>query len=295
MIIDAHQHVFWHGRDDTGLIADLDEQEIDIAWLLTWEIPPNEEKRQHYNALNPVHLQPDGSHPGLPLTDVLMACRNDPDRFVPGYCPDPNLEDAVTWFENAVKMHGVRICGEWKSRMLVDDPRNLELFRKAGELNCPVVLHFDPPYMRNEKDSPREYYPHWYGGTMDNLARVLEASPDTTFLGHGPGFWREISGDADDAPGVYPTGPVAPGGRLIELLETYPNMYADLSGGSGLNAIKRDTEHATTFVKRFADRILFARDYYGGNLQKILQTLDLPQEISYKIYFANAQKLVPCA
>ena len=37
MIIDAHQHVFWHGRDDAGLIADMDEQGIDKAWALTWE------------------------------------------------------------------------------------------------------------------------------------------------------------------------------------------------------------------------------------------------------------------
>ena len=25
MLIDSHQHVFWHGRDDAGLVADLDE------------------------------------------------------------------------------------------------------------------------------------------------------------------------------------------------------------------------------------------------------------------------------
>ena len=31
MIIDAHQHVFWHGRDDAGLISDMDEQGIDKA------------------------------------------------------------------------------------------------------------------------------------------------------------------------------------------------------------------------------------------------------------------------
>jgi len=28
MMIDFHQHVFWHGRDDLGLIANMDEHGI---------------------------------------------------------------------------------------------------------------------------------------------------------------------------------------------------------------------------------------------------------------------------
>lgn len=28
MLIDSHQHLFWHGRNDAGLVADLDEQGI---------------------------------------------------------------------------------------------------------------------------------------------------------------------------------------------------------------------------------------------------------------------------
>ena len=39
MLIDSHQHVFWHGRDDAGLVADLDEFGIDFAWLLSWDMP----------------------------------------------------------------------------------------------------------------------------------------------------------------------------------------------------------------------------------------------------------------
>ena len=34
-IADSHQHVFWHGRDDAGLAADLDEQGVEYAWLLS--------------------------------------------------------------------------------------------------------------------------------------------------------------------------------------------------------------------------------------------------------------------
>ncbi|MBN1554886.1 MAG: amidohydrolase family protein [Phycisphaerae bacterium] len=293
MIIDAHQHVFWHGKNDADLVADLNEQGIDKAWLLTWEIPPNEDTRPYHHVFNPERLRPDGSHPGLSLADALRAYRNYPDRFVLGYCPDPNIEDAVKWFATAVEMHGVRICGEWKYRMLVNDPRNLELFREAGELHCPVVLHFDAPYLKEVQNGPRKYFPLWYGGEMEHLARTLEACPETTFLGHGPGFWREISGLADDDPGVYPAGPVKPGGRLISLLETYPNLYVDLSAGSGIKALKRDAQQAREFLIRFADRILFARDFYGGDLMEFLSSLSLPEEVRENIFSANALKLVP--
>ncbi|NLW85326.1 MAG: amidohydrolase family protein [Planctomycetes bacterium] len=293
MIIDAHQHVFWHKKNDADLVADLDAQGIDKAWLLTWEIPPTEDAIHYVPAFNPLHMRPDGTHPGLPFADAYAAARKYPERFILGYCPDPNIEQAPQWFENAVKMHGVRICGEWKYRMLVDDPRNIELFRKAGELNCPAVLHFDAPYIMGKESGRMEYFRLWYGGTMDNLESVLKACPQTTFLGHGPGFWREISGDAASNPDIYPKGPVAPGGKVTQLLEKFDNLYCDLSAGSGCMALTRDPEHARNFLTDFADRILFARDYYGSDLPDALKSFDLPADVQEKINFRNALKLVP--
>ena len=293
MITDTHQHVSWHRRDDAALVADLDEQSIDLAWLLTWVNPPAEDASDYRSALNPVHLRPDGSHPGLPLADVLSACLRYPDRFIPGYCPDPLVGDAATWFENAVKMHGVRICGEWKFRMLLDDPRCIVLFRKAGELGCPVVLHFDAPWLIDRETGTRRYAPAWYGGTMENLERTLKACPETTFIGHGPGFWREISGDADESPDVYPVGPVTAGGRLIRLLESHANLWADLSAGSALRALGRDVEFATSLLVGFADRLLFGRDYYGSQLLEFLHGLELPAEVRENLFWRNAARLIP--
>ena len=54
--------------------------------------------------------------------------------------------------------------------------------------------------------------PYWYGGNFDVLERFLRQCPDTTFIGHAPGFWREMSGDSNRQE-VYPHGPVTPGGR----------------------------------------------------------------------------------
>jgi hypothetical protein len=188
-------------------------------------------------------------------------------------------------------MYGVRVCGEWKFRVLFDDPRCLNLYRKAGELHCPVVLHLDVPY-RNDENGRPQYDDKWYGGTVANLERALAACPETTFIGHAPGFWREISGDADDAQAVYPEGPVTPGGRLYGFFEKFPNLYADLSAGSSLCALRRDPEHARQFLAQFSDRLLFGRDQYGEELQQFLETLDLSQDVADKIHYQNAQRLV---
>ncbi len=292
MTIDSHQHPFWYGRDDAGLVTDMDEQEIDVAWLLSWEVPPEQDNPVFHGILNPKNIRPDGTHAGIVLADLLEARRNFPERFIVGYCPNPLNRNAPALFEAAYNMHRVRVCGEWKYRMLFDDPRCLELFHAAGRLKCPVVLHLDVPYLIDAEGN-RVFQREWYGGTVANLERALQACPETIFVGHAPGFWREISGSADADVDVYPKGKVAPGGKVHQLLEHYPSLYADLSAGSAHIALSRDPDHAREFLLRFADRLLFGRDFYGGELHEFLSTLDLPGEALRKIYFENANRLVP--
>src|SRR5689334_2799862 len=121
MLIDSHQHVFWHGRDDAGLVTDMDAHpgKIDYSWLLTWEIPPWDDERAYLGALNPTNLRPDGTHAGITLSDLLLARSRHPDRFIVGYCPCPTLSRAADLFEAAYHIHNVRVCGEWKFRMLI--------------------------------------------------------------------------------------------------------------------------------------------------------------------------------
>jgi predicted TIM-barrel fold metal-dependent hydrolase len=68
---------------------------------------------------------------------------------------------------------------------------------------------------------------------------------------------------------------------------------ADFSADSGRNALARDVEHAQRFCARYADRLLFARDDYGGALQEFLATLGLPEDVRRKICWENANRLVP--
>jgi predicted TIM-barrel fold metal-dependent hydrolase len=292
VMIDTHQHVFWHGRNDADLVADMDAFGIQQAWLLSWEVAPSEDERSYHGVLNPLHVRPDGTHAGIPLPDLLLTRDRYPDRFVVGYCPHPLLPEAPRLLEAAYHIHRVRVCGEWKFRVLFDDPRCLELYRKAGQLRCPVVLHLDVPYLPDPETARPIYQRNWYGGTVANLERALASCPETTFIGHAPGFWREISGDADTDPKAYPAGPIREGGRLLPLFGSYSNLYADLSAGSALGALKRDPGHARDFLCRFADRLLFGRDYYGGDLLEFLQSLDLPSSVQEQIYYRNAQRLL---
>ena len=86
--------------------------------------------------------------------------------------------------------------------------------------------------------------------------------------------------------------PVKKDGEIIKLLRKYPNLYCDLSAGSGLNALRRDPEYAAEFLDEFQDRILYARDCFHNQHQEFINSLGLPESALEKIYFKNAEKLL---
>ena len=82
------------------------------------------------------------------------------------------------------------------------------------------------------------------------------------------------------------------GGKITALLRKYENLYCDISGASGYNALSRDTEHAKVFITEFQDRICYGRDYFLNNHQEFLNGLELPKEVLDKIYYKNAKKII---
>lgn len=294
MIIDSHNHSHYNGVGPDGLVAEMAAFGIDRTWLLTWYLPPSEHLPASHRAFNPRNVRPDGTHAGVTLADVVEVSERFAGRFVKGYCPCPTEGNAADLFEAAYQIYRVRVCGEWSYRTLLDDPRALELFRRAGKLNCPVVLHLDVPFLPDAQGNPI-YQPYWYGGGADPLERALQSCPETIFIGHAPGFWRYISGDEATEMAVYPKGPIQPGGRLLTLLDRYPNLWADLSAGSGFTALQRDLPFARDFLVRYADRLLFGRDDKGDRLQRLLNSLALPEAVVAKIFYQNALRLVPVA
>jgi len=283
LIIDAHNHVNWLGKDARQIVENMDCCGIDRTWLLTWEAPPHEIDMASYQK----SFGPNRSC--MPLEDVLHAVELYPERFVPFYAPDPRDPLVLDKIASSVKMHGIRGYGELKVRITADDPDALRVYELCGELGLPVIFHIDVTQPRGGVAKSRQY---WYCYDIERLENALILCPKTIFIGHAPGFWREISGGADEEE-AYPKGPVKPGGRLIRLLDAYPNLYGEISANSGLNAISRDREFGRDFLIKYQDRILYGRDHFGNEHQEYLKGLDLPEAALKKVYGGNAQKLVP--
>lgn len=286
MIIDAHNHPNWHGYDADRILANMDEQGIDQMWLFSWEVSEDEYSPSYHSV-----LPPGGT--GIPLQDVLEVGRRAPDRFVLGYMPHPRRADAIDRLKAAVEIHGIQVASELKVRVPFDDPDAIDLYHACGQMRLPVTIHLDYPIASGNGIGGRYPRPHyWYGGSLDALERAIVECPETVFIGHAPGFWAHISNDDRHRTESYPDGPVVPGGRVEHMLRTYPNLYADLSAGSGLKAITRDPEYGRGFLTEFSHRLLFGRDFFDSRLMDYLQSLDLPEDIFRPIASGNALRLL---
>src|SRR5262249_38341809 len=118
--------------------------------------------------------------------------------------------------------------------------------RLAADYRVPVLMHW-------------QYKMYNYG--FERFYRMLQKHPKTIFIGHAQTWWANIDKNyRDDTSNLYPKGPVTPGGLTDRYLSDYPNMYGDLSAGSGLNALTRDEPHARDFLKRHQDKLLYGSD-----------------------------------
>ncbi len=284
MIIDAHNHPDWYGFNFEKFIADMDEKNIYKTWLLSWHCPENEYAPETKSCFP----NPAGDNP-IPFENCVRFYERNKERFVLGFAPDPRKPTAIDELKSAVSQYGVKVCGEVKLRMMLDNPDAIRMFRFCGDEGLPVVIHLDYEYDTGSM-YPRPNW--WYGGGIDALERALKLCPETTFLGHAPGFWGHISRDDKVFSQSYPKGDVVRGGKVEMLLRKYPNLYCDISAGSGLNALSRDLNFTKDFLGEFQDRVLYARDYFDNGHQELLNSIGLDKEILDKIYFENAESLI---
>jgi predicted TIM-barrel fold metal-dependent hydrolase len=226
----------------------------------------------------------------LNLTEhALAAARRFPDRLVPFCCVDPRTSHGGgrAGLRAMVKEYvdqGAKGFGEHKAGLPIDHPKMRALYEVCHDLQLPVLFHMD-----NERGMDEPGLP--------GLERVLRSFPNVPFIGHGPGFWASISGDATARDmGGYPQGPVKPGGALDRLFDAYPNLRGDLSAGSGAGALARDRQFGRAFLVRRADRLLFGTDYLkpGQDVPQfeLLAGFDLPAEVRAKIERDNAARLL---
>ncbi|MFP3902675.1 MAG: amidohydrolase family protein [Armatimonadota bacterium] len=237
-MIDIHMHV---GK----LYFD---PEITPEDLLRW-MDENEVGRA---ALHPIE-SPEETFYYVTTDYVLDVCAQHPDRFIPFCNMDPRRgpSDASFDYYRVLEEYRERGCvgfGECMSGLFMDDPRLQEIYDACGRLGMPIIFHMDASRQVDEVGLPR-------------MEKMIKKYPDTVFVGHGQHFWAEISADVKRQEiGGYPDGPVAPGGAVPHLLETYPNAYADISAGSGLNALTRDPEFGYQFMQEHQHKLFFGTD-----------------------------------
>ena len=217
--------------------------------------------------------------------EVLEVCAKHPDRLFPFCSVDPRDAMALRKVEKYAAM-GCRGFGEHKIELRVDDPRSKKIYKICAELELPVLLHTN----------------NRYNPDIDGYERVIVEFPETIFIAHGPGWWREISGEVSGLD-QYPKGKVIPGGKADRILREYPNAYADISANSGLNALQRDPTFTRGFIERNWRKFLFGTDFpcldaqghqFGPNHlhANLLRSLNLREEVYRAITHENAESLL---
>ncbi len=233
----------------------------------------------------------EGSNDTVSMREAYNMVKDNPDVFGWWFCnlaPEAGgnspTED-LSFFLNQFKEKGAKGLGELVyNRVFDEDPYLLNLLKHCELCNLPVVIHIGKRY--------NDY------GVVDEvglyrLEHVLQMFPKLMIIGHSQKFWSEMSADVTEASrGGYPNTKVIPG-RLYELMRKYPNLYADLSAGSGYNAIARDPENGYRFLEEFQDKLFFATDlcdptqldYFKNGLSRFLDEAMEAGHISYTAYY----------
>lgn len=273
--IDVHTHIGTYtdpkkNLSVEGLLKWMDEFQIEKSVVLPLTSPEST-----------MYLQTTES--------ALAAGKAYPDRLIPFCSVDPrtthagSLKSLVSMLQRWVDQ-GAKGFGEHKVGLNFDDPLMMRVYEACQEVGIPLLFHIDN--IRG-KDVPG----------LKRLENALKTFPELKFIGHGPGWWASISGGLKQSElGGYSKTKVKPGGAIDDLMSRYPNIYGDLSAGSGANSISRDLEFGQEFLVRRQDRILFGTDYLapGQNVPQfeLFKKLELPDEVRTKIFRENAIKLL---
>ncbi len=273
-MIDAHLHIHHLGRTVEQTLAHLEGLGVDQAVLLPIE-------------------DPDGGV-DFPTDLALEASRLYPGRFLPFCQVDVRREDALKRVE-AYARAGCWGYGEQKQRIPLDDPRLDRILAFCNEVGWPVTFHF-------------EEGPQGFNQGFPYLEKILKRYPRLKVIGHAQSFWAHISAEVPPPEvTLYPSGPVVPGGLTDRWLSDYPNLYADLSAGSGYNALARDEEFAIGFLHRHRYKLLWATDCpctdgkgggwpqgycFGQRTLALLRKLVPDQKILEDILHQNAERIL---
>jgi predicted TIM-barrel fold metal-dependent hydrolase len=266
-VIDIHQHTSYAGRTDAELIHHQREMGVTKTVLL-----------------------PAGSKYGLAVgaggNDTVVAlARQVPGEFAFFANELPDIAETRSVLEKYLKLGAIGI-GEQKFGVAADSKAVDAVADIAREFSVPVLLHF-------------EFQTYNLG--FENFYKVLDRHPQVNFIGHAQTWWGNIDRNHKQAT-LYPSGPVTPGGITDRLLSDYPNMFGDMSAGSGLNALLRDEGHARDFLRRHQNKLLFGSDCndktgtvplcQGAKTLAAIRRLAPDKATERKVLCTNAAKLL---
>jgi len=190
--------------------------------------------------------------------DILEMAQQYPDRIIPWCNVDPRLltnspkaplGKVLAHYKDA----GCKGLGEVMLNVPMMDPMVQNLFAHAEDVGLPVTF--------DGSDQVGGDFGLYDDPGLPQLEHTLQTFPKLVILGHGPTFWAEISGEVPRGNrSCYPSGPVAPGGAVPRLMRRYPNMWADISAGSGHTALTRDPSFGIEFLDEFQDKLMFGTD-----------------------------------
>ncbi|HAH48787.1 MAG TPA: amidohydrolase [Planctomycetaceae bacterium] len=201
---------------------------------------------------------------------VLHAFHKYPDRLIP-FCQTDIRQPDVIERIRAYHLLGCRGIGEQKEHLPLNDRRVEAVIAECDELKWPITIHF-----QDDKNGFNQ-------GIETHLETYLKKYQRVRIIGHAQSFWSHISADVPPPDKtLYPRGPVKPGGLLDHLLSNYPNLYADMSAGSGFTALSRDEDFTAGFLERHPQQLLFGSDCpcsdgRGGNFNGVCYSTRLQQ------------------
>ncbi len=278
-IIDIHQHTNYSGRSDVQLLDHQRRMGITHTILL----PAGSE------VIRPSTHE--GKSNGLAVgagrnADVLLFTANHPIEyhFFANEVPDlPNARDEI---EKYLKLGALGI-GEQKFAVDCDSQWMQGIFDLAAAYSVPVLMHFQHDM---------------YNTSFARFESMLKKYPRVNFIGHAQTFWANIDADHVDQKVLYPKTKVKKGGLTDRYLSDYPNMFADLSAGSGLNSLQRDEDHGRDFLQRHQDKLMYGSDCNdrvgagavcsGSHALIAIRRLSPSKDIERKLLSENAKRLL---
>ncbi|MEJ7829221.1 MAG: amidohydrolase [Segetibacter sp.] len=278
-IIDIHQHIHYHGRTDEHLLEHQRALGITKTILLPSGRPINSAST-HNGISNGLQAKTGGN------AACYAFAQKHKKEFVFGANEVPDLRDAISEIEKYLKL-GAVIIGELKFGVECDSSEMQKIYGLAQAYDVPVLMHW-------------QYKMYNYG--FERFHKMLEKYPGVNFIGHAQTWWANIDKNHTDQAVLYPKGTVTKGGITDRYLSDYPNIFGDLSAGSGLGALTRDEDQARQFLERHQDKLIFGSDCEdrhglsssgctGAKDIAEVRKLAASKKIERKLLYENAKKL----